>query len=83
MCTLINTKIKYINLRVLNLNRLLTLHEAGGTLKAPPEEKLRFWCIFKIQLIKKKFDFSQISMTMPPIHFWGLKIAYKWVSIAF
>ena len=24
----------------------------------------------------KKFDFSQISMTMPPIHFQGLKMAF-------
>ena len=31
----------------------------------------------------KKFDFSQISVTMPPILFRGLKMAYKWVSKAF
>ena len=51
----------------------LTLHEAGGALKAPTEEKLRFWYIFEIQLIQKKFDFSQISMTTPPYSFGGSK----------
>ena len=31
----------------------------------------------------KKFDFSQISMTIPPKLIWGLKYAKKRVSIAF
>ena len=47
---------------------MLTLQEAGGADSARLEEKLRFWYILVIQL-------TQIAMTMPPILFWGLKIA--------
>ena len=34
----------------------LTLLEAEGALNARPEEKLRFWHLFVIQLTKKKID---------------------------
>ena len=54
---------------------MLTLHEAGGALKAPPKEKLRFLLQFCDPIDPKKFDFYQISMTMPRILFWGLKMA--------
>ena len=53
---------------------LLTLQE-GGAFNARPEQKLYFWHLLVIQMTRKKVDFSQISMTMPPILFWGLKRA--------
>ena len=56
----------------------LTLEEGRGVFKARPEQRSHFWHLFVIQ-----FDFSQISMTMPPILFWGLEMAKKGVSIAF
>ena len=54
-----------------------------GAFKAPPEQKLHFLVPFCDPYDPKKFDFSQISMTMPPIFFWGLEMAKKVVSIAF
>ena len=53
---------------------LLTLQEAGGADSARPE-KIAFLVHFSYPIDPKKFDFSQIAMTMPPILFWGLKMA--------
>ena len=38
--------------------KTLTLQEAGG-FNSPPEEKLRFWYIFVIQLIRKNLTFPK------------------------
>ena len=54
------------------MQRCLTLQE-GGAVLAP----------FCDPNVPKKFDFSQISMTMPPILFQGLEMAKKGVSMAF
>ena len=56
-------------------SNMLTLQEAGGLQKPSPEEKLHFLEPFCDPINPKKFDFSLISMTMPPILFWGLKMA--------
>ena len=47
----------------------------GGLLKPHPRTKIAFLAPFCDPNGLKKFDFSQISMTMPPILFWGLKMA--------
>jgi len=60
---------------------VLTLQEAGGQVP-PPWRKIAFLVHFS-DPIDPKFDFSQISMTIPPIFFRDLKIALKWVSKAF
>ena len=59
----------------------LTLQVEGGLLK-PALNKKEFLEPFCDLNDTKKFDFSQISMTMPPILFWGLEMAKKGVSIA-
>ena len=41
-----------------------------------------FWHLFVLQMTEK-FDFSQISMTMPPILYRGLEMTKIVVSIAF
>ena len=47
----------------------------GGGLLKPPLTKIAFLASFCDPIDPKKFDFSQISMTNPPILFWRLKIA--------
>ena len=46
----------------------------GGQI-SPPGRKIAFLVHFSDPIDPKKFDFSQIAMTMPPILFRGLKMA--------
>ena len=54
----------------------------GGLLKTALK-KNAFFAPFCDPNVPKKFDFSQIFMTMPPILFRGLEMAKKGVSVAF
>ena len=49
----------------------------GGGFKSPPWGKIAFLVHFCDPIEPKKFDFSQNSMGMPLILFWGLKTAKK------
>ena len=50
-----------------------TINGGGGILKPPLNKSIIFGTFWDPNDLKK-FDFSQISMTMPPILFQGLKI---------
>ena len=79
VCLKLNKDFLLSLVHILNSNNgvggigFLTLQE-GGLLK-PPLTKIACLAPFCDPNDPKKFDFSQISMTMPPILFQGLKMA--------
>ena len=57
------------------LEKRVDLVKSWGGLLKPPWTKFAFLAPFCDPNDPKKFDFSKISMTMPPILFGGLKMA--------
>ena len=51
----------------------------GGAFSAPPYRKMAITPKNNDPKVPKLCDFSYISMTNPPIPFWGLKMAKKGV----